>query len=50
MPIVLESALTYNVFILQMPASRFPGNFFVRLLDVWEVRRHMCCNAPLVLT
>lgn len=39
MPIMLESALTSNVFIVsQMLASRFPDNFFVKLLGVWEVR------------
>ena len=37
MPIMLESALTSNVFIIsQMLANRFPSNFFVRLLGVWE--------------
>lgn len=37
MPIMLESALTSNVFIIsQMLASRFPENFFVKLLGVWE--------------
>lgn len=39
MPIMLESALTSNVFIVsQMLASRFPDNFLVKLLGVWEVR------------
>ena len=39
MPIMLESALTSNVFIIsQMLANRFPNNFLVRLLGVWEVR------------
>ena len=39
MPIMLESALTSNVFIVsQMLFSRFPDNLFVRLLGVWEVR------------
>ncbi len=39
MPIMLESALTSNVFILsQMLANRFPENFLVKLLGVWEVR------------
>ena len=39
MPIMLESALTSNVFIIsQMLASRFPSNVFVKLLGVWEVR------------
>ena len=38
MPIMLESALTSNVFLIsQMLASRFPTNFLVRLLGVWEV-------------
>jgi protein transport protein SEC61 subunit alpha len=38
MPIMLESALTSNVFLVsQMLASRFPDNFLVRLLGVWEV-------------
>ncbi|KAG5635009.1 translocon subunit [Sphagnurus paluster] len=37
MPIMLESALTSNVFIVsQMLATRFPTNFFVKLLGVWE--------------
>ncbi|KAI5479020.1 hypothetical protein MNV49_004302 [Pseudohyphozyma bogoriensis] len=37
MPIMLESALTSNVFILsQMLFNRFPENFFIRLLGVWE--------------
>ncbi|KAF8519476.1 putative endoplasmic reticulum insertion protein SEC61 [Hysterangium stoloniferum] len=37
MPIMLESALTSNVFIVsQMLTNRFPDNFFVRLLGVWE--------------
>lgn len=39
MPIMLQSALTSNVFMLsQMLALRFPANLFVRLLGVWEVR------------
>lgn len=38
MPIMLQSALTSNVFIVsQMLATRFPSNFLVRLLGVWEV-------------
>jgi protein transport protein SEC61 subunit alpha len=38
MPIMLESALTSNVYIVsQMLATRFPSNLFVRLLGVWEV-------------
>ncbi|OBZ65019.1 Protein transport protein SEC61 subunit alpha [Grifola frondosa] len=37
MPIMLESALTSNVFIIsQMLASRFPSNLFVKILGVWE--------------
>jgi protein transport protein SEC61 subunit alpha len=37
MPIMLESALTSNVFIVsQMLFNRFPENFFVKLLGVWE--------------
>jgi protein transport protein SEC61 subunit alpha len=40
MPIMLESALTSNVFMIsQMLATRFPDNFFVRLLGVWEVSK-----------
>jgi protein transport protein SEC61 subunit alpha len=39
MPIMLESALTSNVFIIsQMLFNRFPNNIFVKLLGVWEVR------------
>lgn len=38
MPIMLESALTSNVFIVsQMLFNRYPENFFIRLLGVWEV-------------
>jgi len=37
MPIMLESALTSNVFIVsQMLSNRFPDNFFVKILGVWE--------------
>ncbi|KAI6143726.1 SecY subunit domain-containing protein [Pisolithus tinctorius] len=37
MPIMLQSALTSNVFIIsQMLATRFPSNFLVKLLGVWE--------------
>ncbi|TFK52719.1 SecY protein [Heliocybe sulcata] len=37
MPIMLQSTLTSNVFIVsQMLASRFPDNFLVRLLGYWE--------------
>lgn len=36
---MLESALTSNVFIVsQMLFNRFPENFLVRLIGVWEVR------------
>lgn len=39
MPIMLESALTSNIFIVsQMLYNRFPDNLLVRLLGVWEVR------------
>jgi len=39
MPIMLQSALTSNVFIIpQMLATRFPSNLFVKILGVWEVR------------
>jgi protein transport protein SEC61 subunit alpha len=45
MPIMLESALTSNVFIIsQMLAGRFPSNFLVRLLGVWEVRLFVSFN------
>jgi protein transport protein SEC61 subunit alpha len=38
MPIMLESALTSNLFIVsQMLFTRFPSNLFVKLLGVWEV-------------
>ena len=38
MPIMLESALTSNVFLIsQMLFSRFPDNILVKLLGVWEV-------------
>lgn len=38
MPIMLESALSSNVFMIsQMLASRFPTNLLVKLLGVWEV-------------
>jgi protein transport protein SEC61 subunit alpha len=37
MPIMLESALTSNVFIIsQMLYNRFPDNLLVKLLGVWE--------------
>jgi protein transport protein SEC61 subunit alpha len=39
MPIMLQSALTSNVFIIsQMLATRFPDNLLVKLLGIWEVR------------
>jgi len=38
MPIMLESALTSNVFLIsQMLFSRWPENILVKLLGVWEV-------------
>ncbi|KAF9543973.1 SecY protein [Agrocybe pediades] len=37
MPIMLQSALTSNMFIVsQMLASRFPSNLLVKILDIWE--------------
>ncbi|KAG8855538.1 translocon subunit [Serendipita sp. 411] len=37
MPIMLESALSSNLFIVsQMLFTRFPNNLFVKLLGVWE--------------
>ncbi|KIY44383.1 SecY protein [Fistulina hepatica ATCC 64428] len=37
MPIMLESALTSNVFIIsQMLAARFPSNILIKMLGVWE--------------
>jgi len=37
MPIMLQSALTSNVFIFsQMLASRYPSNILVRLIGIWE--------------
>ncbi|KAK9240929.1 SecY subunit domain-containing protein [Lipomyces kononenkoae] len=37
LPIMLQSALTSNVFIIsQILFNRFPDNFLVRLLGVWE--------------
>lgn len=45
MPIMLESALTSNIYILsQMLFNRFPDNFLVRMLGVWEVRG-LCTRA-----
>ena len=44
MPIMLESALTSHVYIVsQMLFSRFPENFLVKLLGVWEVRQVASC-------
>jgi protein transport protein SEC61 subunit alpha len=41
MPIMLQSALTSNVFIVsQMLATRFPSNILVKLLGVWEVSHY----------
>jgi protein transport protein SEC61 subunit alpha len=38
MPIMLESALTSHIYIVsQMLFSRFPDNFLVKVLGVWEV-------------
>lgn len=46
MPIMLESALTSNVFIVsQMLYNRFPENLLVRLLGVWEVCAHSLCSS-----
>ena len=45
MPIMLQSALTSNIFIVsQMLASRFPNNFLVKLLGTWEVRGSVVCG------
>lgn len=39
MPIMLQSALTSNIFIIsQMLFSRFPNNLIVRLIGTWEPR------------
>lgn len=44
MPIMLQSALTSNVFIIsQMLASRFPSSFLVKLIGVWEVSLDVKC-------
>ena len=44
MPIMLESALTSNVFIIsQMLFNRFPDNLFVKILGNWEVGRRPLC-------
>lgn len=38
MPIMLQSALTSNIFFVsQMLYQRFPDNLFIRLIGVWEV-------------
>jgi preprotein translocase subunit SecY len=51
MPIMLESALTSNVFIVShMLATRFPSNILVRLLGVWEVRHAIKYNMISELT
>lgn len=53
MPIMLQSALTSNVFLVsQMLASRFPENLLVRLLGVWEVRLLLfsCCGSCTIRT
>lgn len=51
MPIMLQSALTSNVFILsQMLYNRFPDNLLVRLLGVWEVRKRIFDSNPHDLT
>lgn len=37
MPIMLQSALVSNIFFIsQMLYSRFPENFFIRLIGIWE--------------
>ncbi len=37
MPIMLQSALTSNIFFIsQMLFNRFPENFLIRLIGVWE--------------
>lgn len=42
MPIMLESTLSSNVFIIsQMLAARFPSNICVQLLGVWEVKIYL---------
>lgn len=39
LPIMLQSALTSNIFIIsQMLYSRFPDNFLIRLIGTWESR------------
>ena len=44
MPIMLESALSSNLFIVsQMLFTRFPTNLFVKLLGVWEVSNLLSC-------
>jgi hypothetical protein len=45
MPIMLESALTSNVFIIShMLTTHFPSNILVKLLGVWEVRHAIQYN------
>jgi len=49
MPIMLESALTSHIYIVsQMLFHRFPDNFLVKLLGVWEVNIGVCL--PLYLS
>lgn len=44
MPIMLESALTSNVYLIsQMLFNRFPDNLLVKLLGVWEVSLLFSC-------
>jgi protein transport protein SEC61 subunit alpha len=51
MPIMLQSALTSNVFIVsQMLASRFPSNFFVKIIGIWEVSPNISLVSYLVLS
>jgi protein transport protein SEC61 subunit alpha len=49
LPIMLQSALTSNVFIVsQMLASRFPSNFFVKIIGIWEVGLLFLSHSPRV--
>ena len=51
MPIMLQSALTSNVFIMsQMLASRFPSNFFVNIIGIWEVSLNIFLVLILILS
>ena len=51
MPIMLQSALTSNVFIVsQMLASRFPSNFIVKIIGTWEVSPKTCAVPYTFLT